>query len=295
MKSTIIRQVKKKDLDGCYGIESLCYTTEGATKKKIKKRIEIFPQGFLVAEFQNKIIAMINSDSTNKEDISDEKLKNMVDHTPKGKNIVIFSLAVLPEFQKKGISKLLMKKFIQISKKLNKKKILLLCKEDLIEYYKKYGFVYAGKSKSKQGGFEWYEMYLPLLKAEFMKKDVVVKKSKIHRKGVFAGRNFRKGETILKWDLSVKLTKEEADKLPKKEKQYLYLIKEKYLLLQAPERFVNHSCEANTNVKDFCDVAVRDIKKGKEITGDYSKEEIPEFKMKCNCKSKNCKGTIKTG
>jgi len=37
--------------------------------------------------------------------------------------------------------------------------------------------------------------------------DVIVKKSKIHGLGVFASRNFKKGEIIIKWDTSHKLTK----------------------------------------------------------------------------------------
>ena len=36
--------------------------------------------------------------------------------------------------------------------------------------------------------------------------DVTVKKSKIHGMGVFAARNFKKGEVILKWNTSHELT-----------------------------------------------------------------------------------------
>jgi len=126
-----------------------------------------------------------------------------------------------------------------------------------------------------------------------MKKNTTVKKSKINGKGVFALKNFKKGETILKWDLSVKLTKEQTKKLQEKEKQYLYKLKKGFVLLQPPERFVNHSCKANTNVKNYCDVAVRNIKKGEEITANYLKQDTPSFIMKCNCREKNCKKTIK--
>jgi len=157
-----IRQVQTEDLDACFNVESRCYTSEGASKEKIGKRIEIFPKGFLVAEHDAKIVGIINSASTNKDDISDEELKEMIGHEPDGKNIVIFSIAVLPGFQGKGISKLLMEKFIETSKELGKNKILLICKKNLIEYYKKYGFILLGKSKSKHGGFEWFEMSLNL-------------------------------------------------------------------------------------------------------------------------------------
>jgi ribosomal protein S18 acetylase RimI-like enzyme len=157
-----IRRVKDNDLDDCYRVESACYTSDGATRERIQKRIKLFPEGFLVAESKGKIIGLINSASTDKEDITDEELKDMVSHDKDGSNMVIFSLAVLPKFQKNGISKKLMAGFIEASKGLEKKKILLLCKSELIPYYQNFDFLYGGKSKSKHGGFEWHEMYLVL-------------------------------------------------------------------------------------------------------------------------------------
>ncbi len=157
-----IRRVKDNDLDECYSVESTCYTSDGATREKIQKRIRLFPEGFLVAEFKGAIIGLINSASTDREEMTDEELKDMVGHVKDGRNMVIFSLAILPEFQGNGISKQLMSRFIEVSKDLKKEKIILLCKSNLISYYQNYGFVYGGKSRSKHGGFEWHEMYLPL-------------------------------------------------------------------------------------------------------------------------------------
>ncbi len=157
-----IRQVNKHDVDGCYKTESACYTSDGATREKILKRIILFPEGFLIAEYEGEIIGLINSVSTDKEDIIGEELKDMIGHVKDGGNMVIFSLAVLPEFQGNGISKQLMARFIKVSKALRKEKVLLICKSELIPYYQNYGFSYGGKSNSKHGGFEWHEMYLLL-------------------------------------------------------------------------------------------------------------------------------------
>jgi len=157
-----IRQVNKHDVDGCYRTESACYTSDGATREKILKRIVLFPEGFLIAESEGDIIGLINSASTDKENIADEEFKDMVGHVKDGGNMVIFSLAVLPEFRGNGISKQLMVGFIEVSKALKKEKVLLICKSELVPYYQNYGFLYGGKSKSKHGGFEWYEMYLLL-------------------------------------------------------------------------------------------------------------------------------------
>ena len=162
MDDVKIRHVRDHDLNVCYAIESVCYISDAATREKIQKRIQLFPEGFLVAESEGRIIGIINSASTNKEDITDEAFKDMVGHVRDGKNIVIFSLAVLTEFQGAGVSKKLMTKFIEISKALKKEKILLICKSELIPYYHKHGFFYGGKSRSTLGGFEWHEMYLPL-------------------------------------------------------------------------------------------------------------------------------------
>lgn len=123
-------------------------------------------------------------------------------------------------------------------------------------------------------------------------EDLIVKKSKIHGKGVFANRVFKKGEIVVNWEnCSEELTKEEADNLPEKEKQYLSIIEGKYILLKSPARYVNHSCESNTRATKKGDVAKREIKKGEEITADYISESVP-VKMKCNCGSKNCRGMI---
>ncbi len=122
--------------------------------------------------------------------------------------------------------------------------------------------------------------------------DIVVKKSKIHGKGVFANKDFKKGEIVVKYNLK-KLTKKEFESLPDKEKHFISREGKDYLLFLSPERYVNHSCNPNTNSLKECDVAVKNIKKGEEITGDYFKEAIPNLNMKCNCGSKNCKEIIK--
>ena len=157
-----IRQVNKHDVDGCYRTESACYTSDGATREKILKRIMLFPKGFLIAETTGEIIGLINSASTDKDEITDEEFKDMVGHVKDSGNMVIFSLAVLPEFRGNGISKQLMARFIEVSTALKKEKVLLICKSELVSYYQKYGFLYGGKSNSKHGGFEWHEMHLLL-------------------------------------------------------------------------------------------------------------------------------------
>ncbi len=126
-------------------------------------------------------------------------------------------------------------------------------------------------------------------------ENVVVKSSKIHGKGVFAARDFKKGEVVIDWSsCSVKLTKEQADKLPANKKRYVSFLRDnEYVFFKSPGKYVNHSCNPNTRAQNGHDVANRNIKKGEEITADYAREKVPDLNIKCNCGSKRCRGIIK--
>ncbi|MDP2671290.1 MAG: SET domain-containing protein-lysine N-methyltransferase [bacterium] len=127
-----------------------------------------------------------------------------------------------------------------------------------------------------------------------MKTDqVFLEHSNIDGQGVFAARNFHKGEVVLQWDTSHLLTKKEFAQLSDKDQEYVAFKDGKYVAMQEPERYVNHSCDANTEPREFSDIATRTIQKGEEITSDYSQDMPPGMEMACNCGSKNCKRSIK--
>lgn len=154
-----IRTVQKEDIEWCYKIEKECFEpSEAATMESLQDRANLYPDGFIVAQNDQAVIGMVNSGSTNSDDITDEEFKKLIGHTENGKNLVIFSLSVLPEFQGKGIAKSLMKKFIARARELGKEKILLLCKTGLIPFYEKLGFCYGAISSSTHGGAQWHEM-----------------------------------------------------------------------------------------------------------------------------------------
>lgn len=87
------------------------------------------------------------------------------------------------------------------------------------------------------------------------------------------------------------LTQDQTDTLPATEKHYLYPDGDNVLYMQAPERYMNHSCEPNTHVVGKSDVALRDIEPGEEITSDYMDLETENFV--CHCGSENCRSKTK--
>jgi len=163
MNEFIIRNVLPKDLDECFRVETSGFPPEeAAARETIRLRMDTFPEGFFVAEMDGRVVGMLNSASTGKDDISDEELKQLIGHDPHGKNMVVFALAVLPEFQKRGIARQLMSRFVDDARQRKKETVLLLCKRHLIAYYEGMGFTHAGLSRSTHGGAEWHEMRLAL-------------------------------------------------------------------------------------------------------------------------------------
>ncbi|MBI9079037.1 MAG: GNAT family N-acetyltransferase [Pseudodesulfovibrio sp.] len=163
MTKLSIRTVEPDDLVACHTIECRCFSpSEAAWTSSLEKRINCYPEGFLVAEYDGIIVGQVNSGALHKDDITDEEFKQLIGHDPEGKNIVIFSLSVLPEFQKQGIAGKLLTNFIEHAREMGKDKIMLLCKDKLITYYSRYGFEDDGVSNSTHGGAEWHAMTLAL-------------------------------------------------------------------------------------------------------------------------------------
>ncbi len=130
-----------------------------------------------------------------------------------------------------------------------------------------------------------------------------IKKSRIDKKGLYANQNIEKGTKIIEYKgkiISVK--KSEVDpKFDNRKAIYLFNINDRYDLdgnfKFNTARLINHSCNPNCEVfgegLKIWVYAMKDIKKGEELSYDYGfsfDENFREFP--CNCRSKNCVGFI---
>lgn len=125
-----------------------------------------------------------------------------------------------------------------------------------------------------------------------MKNDTVIKRSAIDHQGVFAAKEFKKGEVVMKWSIVKTLSRRDLPSVSPADEKYISCLgRGKYVIMGAPSRFVNHSCDANTRAVNGVDIAKRDIRKGEEITADYAKEKA-SYWFACNCGSPKCKKVI---
>jgi len=110
-----------------------------------------------------------------------------------------------------------------------------------------------------------------------MKEKFVVKLSKIEGFGCFATENIRKGEIIclIRGErITFQELKERYTKGKIKICNPLQITEKEYLVIKEPYIYINHSCNPNAGIRKEGELfALKDIKKGQEITYDYSTSE----------------------
>ena len=89
---------------------------------------------------------------------ADKMYHNADMHNENGKWQMIFGLESHPDYRRKGYAALLIEKFIEDAKNQNRYGLVLTCKESLIHYYEKFGFINEGISHSEHGNAVWYQM-----------------------------------------------------------------------------------------------------------------------------------------
>lgn len=154
-----IRQAKPEEARLLGEIENHCFPpAEAAPVEEIIKRMQVFPENFLVAEWQERIVGFINGGTVDEPRLPDEMYHDLSLHRPKGAYQTVFGLNVLPEYRRNGIATALVKAFIQLARQRKKAGMVLTCKEHLIPFYESCGFENYGKADSSHGGAVWYDM-----------------------------------------------------------------------------------------------------------------------------------------
>lgn len=130
-----------------------------------------------------------------------------------------------------------------------------------------------------------------------MSANVALEASPMHGTGVIASRPFAPGETVLTIDDSRVVTEDDPLRPDEGEYEYHcdYLANGRIVLMQPPERHINHSCDPNTYVKTIDGVRVvlarRAIQTGEEITYDYAINGVDGVPWDCQCGADRCRGS----
>ena len=156
-----IRTATLKDLDAVSAVEAACFpAAEAATPAEFAERLRYYGSHFWLMFDGEKLIGFVDGMVTDKADLTDDLYAQAGLHDENGAWQMIFGVNTLPEYRRQGVAAALLERAIADAKAQGRKGLVLTCKDKLVHYYAKFGFVSEGVSESTHGGVVWYQMRL---------------------------------------------------------------------------------------------------------------------------------------
>ena len=143
---TIIRTATLADLDAVAAVEAACFpAAEAATRAELSDRLAHYGGHFWLMFDGGTLIAFVDGASL---------------HDAHGAWQMIFGVNTLPDYRRHGYAGQLLERAIADARAQGRRGLVLTCKDRLVHYYAKFGFVSEGVSASTHGGVVWYQMRL---------------------------------------------------------------------------------------------------------------------------------------
>ena len=156
-----IRHATLEDLDILDKVENECFPpNEAASRKALEGRLKVYPNHFWLLEDDGKVVSFVNGMVTDLPDLCDEMFDDPQMHQKDGAWQMIFGVNTIPAYRKQGCAGQLLERAIAEAREQGRKGLVLTCKDKLVHYYAKFGFVSEGVSQSEHGGVIWYQMRL---------------------------------------------------------------------------------------------------------------------------------------
>ena len=155
------RTILKSEAEQAVTIEHICFPpNEACSRQAMLTRIENASEQFLVAvdKTTGKLAGFINGLSTYEDKFRDEFFTDISLYDPKGENVMILGLDVLPEYRNRGLAREIVRNFSIMEKEKGRKTLILTCLDEKVKMYEKLGFSDKGMADSTWGGEEWHEM-----------------------------------------------------------------------------------------------------------------------------------------
>ena len=157
----LIRTATIDDLDAVTAVEAECFPpAEAATRSDFEQRLTHYSNHFWLMFDEDKLIAFVDGMVTDTADLTDDMYEDASLHKEDGAWQMIFGVNTIPEYRRHGCAGALIQRAISDARAQGRKGLVLTCKDKLIHYYAKFGFVNEGVSASVHGNVTWYQMRL---------------------------------------------------------------------------------------------------------------------------------------
>ena len=156
-----IRKGTLKDLEAIAAAEAACFpAAEAATAEEFAGRLQQYGNHFWLLWEGERLLAFVDGFCTDWPDLTDEMYADASLHRENGAWQMIFGVNTIPACRRQGYAGQLLQQAIADARAQGRKGLVLTCKEALVHYYAKFGFMNEGVSGSTHGGVVWYQMRL---------------------------------------------------------------------------------------------------------------------------------------
>ena len=156
-----IQTASYADLDRIAAVEAACFpASEAATRAEFAARLRHYAGHFWLMQDGEAVVAFVDGMVTDAPDLTDEMYERAELHREDGAWQMIFGVNTLPAYRRQGLAEALLRHAIADARAQGRRGLVLTCKEALIPYYAKLGFVNEGISSSVHGNAVWYQMRL---------------------------------------------------------------------------------------------------------------------------------------
>lgn len=156
-----IRKATSADVEAVAAVEAACFpAAEAATEAEFRDRLAVYGNHFLLLFDEDRLVGFIDGFVTDEKDLRDEMYADASLHDEQGAWQMIFGLNTVPPYRRRGCAGRLIEALKTEASKEGRKGIVLTCKDKLVPYYARFGFVSEGVSGSTHGGVTWYQMRL---------------------------------------------------------------------------------------------------------------------------------------
>lgn len=172
----LIRHATMEDLDAIEAVEAACFPpAEAASNESLTARVAAYPDHFWLlvntddddTPFPSRVedgtlVGFVDGMATNEPNLADAMYDDADMHDEHGDWQMIFGVDVAPVYQHRGCASYLLRQVILDAAQAGRKGIVLTCKERLVGFYSRLGFVDEGLSDSTHGNVIWHQMRLAL-------------------------------------------------------------------------------------------------------------------------------------
>lgn len=156
-----IRTATMADLDAVTAVEAACFpAAEAADRVSFERRLQFYANHFWLMEDAGRVIAFVDGLVTDQADLTDDLYDRAEAHREDGAWQMIFGVTTLPAYRRQGCAGQLLERAIADARAQGRRGLVLTCKDPLLHYYAKFGFVSEGVSGSVHGGVTWNQMRL---------------------------------------------------------------------------------------------------------------------------------------